>query len=115
LRALLDAAGCAHLSVCAGTFADCAPPDELYKLFQVDLPAADVLVLLDASGSMRAHGYNDVRQAIVDFAPNLTDKETLHLRVFETLMRTEHRESRAQAQRMRQEAESARQELTNIN
>ncbi len=56
--------------------------EELLRLFQVDLPSADVLVLLDASGSMRSHGYGDVRQAVVDFAPTLTDKETLHLRVF---------------------------------
>lgn len=56
--------------------------DELYRLFQVDLPSADVAILLDASLSMKAHQYGDVRQAVVDFAPTLTDKETLQLRVF---------------------------------
>jgi hypothetical protein len=56
--------------------------EDLYRLFQVDLPAADVAMLLDASLSMKEHQYGDVRQAMVDFAPTLTDKETLQLRVF---------------------------------
>jgi len=56
--------------------------DELYRLLQVDLPSADVAILLDASRSMKAHQYGDVRQAVVDFVPTLTDKETLQLRVF---------------------------------
>lgn len=56
--------------------------DELYRLFQVDLPTADVAILLDASRSMKDHHYGEVRQALVDFAPTLTDKETLQLRVF---------------------------------
>lgn len=56
--------------------------EDLYRLFQVDLPSADVAMLLDASRSMKEHQYGDVRQAIVDFAPMLTDKETLQLRVF---------------------------------
>lgn len=56
--------------------------DDLYRLFQVDLPSADVAILLDASRSMKDHQYGDVRQAVVEFAPTLTDKETLQLRVF---------------------------------
>jgi hypothetical protein len=31
---------------------------------------------------MRTHQYEVVRQAVVDFVPALTDKETLHMRVF---------------------------------
>jgi hypothetical protein len=56
--------------------------EDLYRLFQVDLPPADVVILLDASRSMNDHQYGDVRQAVVDFAPTLTDKEILQLRVF---------------------------------
>jgi len=56
--------------------------EDLYQLFQVDLPAADVAILLDASRSMKEYQYGDVRQALVDFAQTLTDKETLQLRVF---------------------------------
>jgi hypothetical protein len=56
--------------------------EDIYRLFQVDLPSADVAMLLDASRSMKDHQYANVRQAVVDFAPTLTDKETLQLRVF---------------------------------
>jgi von Willebrand factor type A domain len=56
--------------------------EDLYRLFHVDLPPADVVILLDASRSMNDHQYGDVRQAVVDFAPTLTGKETLQLRVF---------------------------------
>ena len=56
--------------------------DDLYQLFQVDLPPADIVILFDASLSMRNHQYGDVRQAVIDFVPSLTDKENLHLRVF---------------------------------
>jgi von Willebrand factor type A domain len=56
--------------------------DDLYQIFQVDLPSADIVILFDASLSMRNHQYGDVRQAMIDFAPALTDKENLHLRVF---------------------------------
>lgn len=59
-----------------------SPLDDLYQLFQVDLSSADIVILLDASRSMLDHQYSQVRQAVVDFAPALTDKETLHLRVF---------------------------------
>ncbi len=55
---------------------------ELPRLFQIGLPPADVAFLLDASLSMRSHRYGEVRQAVVDFTSTLTDKETLHLRVF---------------------------------
>lgn len=55
--------------------------DDLYRLFQVDLPPADVAILLDASRSMLNH-YGSVRRSVVDFAPALTDKERVHLRVF---------------------------------
>lgn len=55
--------------------------DDLYQKFRVDLPSADVVILLDASGSM-VRRYNPVRQATVAFVPTLTDKENLHLRVF---------------------------------
>jgi von Willebrand factor type A domain len=48
----------------------------------VDLPAADIVILFDASRSMKNHQYGDVRQAIIDFVPALTDKENLQLRVF---------------------------------
>lgn len=54
----------------------------LFQLFQVDLPSADVAMLLDASRSMKDQQYGDVRQAVIDFTPTLTDKETLQLRVF---------------------------------
>jgi hypothetical protein len=65
-----------NLSSGASTNAD------LYQLFQVDLPAADIVFLFDASLSMKNHQYGDVRQAVIDFVPALTDKENLHLRVF---------------------------------
>ncbi len=55
---------------------------ELARLFQIGLPPADVAIILDASLSMKKHRYEDVRQAIIDFASTLTDKETLHLRAF---------------------------------
>lgn len=57
-------------------------PDDLYSLFQVDSPSADIVILLDASRSMLDHRYPEVRQAIIDFAPALTDKDNLHLRIF---------------------------------
>ena len=57
-------------------------PDDLYRLFQMDLPSADIVLLLDASRSMIRHQYSDVRQAVIDFAPILTDKDNLHLRIF---------------------------------
>lgn len=56
--------------------------DDLYHLFQVDFPSADIVILLDASRSMINHQYSDVRQAVIDFAPALTDKDNLHLRIF---------------------------------
>jgi len=56
--------------------------DDLYQLFQVDLPAADIVILLDASLSMKNNQYSNVRQAVIDFVPALTDKENLHMRVF---------------------------------
>lgn len=49
---------------------------------QIDLPAADVVVLFDASLSMRNQRYSEVRQAVTDFTSALTGKEILHLRVF---------------------------------
>jgi von Willebrand factor type A domain len=56
--------------------------NDLYQLFQVDLHAADIVILFDASLSMKNHQYGKVRQAVIDFVPALTDKENLHLRVF---------------------------------
>ncbi|MCI0486719.1 MAG: VWA domain-containing protein [Blastocatellia bacterium] len=56
--------------------------DDLYHKFQIDLPSADIAVLLDASRSMKDNEYRDVRQAIVDFVPALTDGENVHIRVF---------------------------------
>jgi hypothetical protein len=56
--------------------------EDLYRLFQVELPSADVAILPDASRSMKDHQYANVRQAVVDFAPTLTAEETLQLRVF---------------------------------
>jgi hypothetical protein len=56
--------------------------DDLYQIFQVDLPSADIVILFDASLSMKNHQYGDVRQAVIDFVPALTDKENFHLRVF---------------------------------
>jgi hypothetical protein len=58
-----------------------SPVDDLYERFKVDLPTADVVVLLDASGSMSGV-YGTVRQAAVGFSRALTDKERAHLRVF---------------------------------
>lgn len=56
--------------------------DDLYRLFQVDFPSTDIVILLDASRSMIDHRYPEVRQAVIDFAPALTDKDNLHLRIF---------------------------------
>jgi hypothetical protein len=56
--------------------------DELYRVFQVDLPSADIAAFVDASLSMPKDAYASVRQAVIDFAPALTDRENLHIRVF---------------------------------
>jgi hypothetical protein len=56
--------------------------EHLYSLFQTDLPAADIVVLSDASRSMLANHYSEVRQSIIDFAATLTENENLHVRVF---------------------------------
>jgi hypothetical protein len=56
--------------------------DDLFHLFEVDLPSTDIVILLDASRSMIDHRYSDVRQAVIDFSPALTDKDNLHLRIF---------------------------------
>jgi hypothetical protein len=55
---------------------------ELARVFHLALPPADIALLLDASLSMRAHHYDEVRQAVIGFFPTLTDQERLHLRVF---------------------------------
>lgn len=57
------------------------PLDRLYDLFKVDLPSADVVVLLDASGSMGGN-YRPCRQAVVEFVKRLRQSEQLHLRLF---------------------------------
>lgn len=56
--------------------------DDLHRLFEVDLPTADFVILLDASLSMHENRYPDLRQALIDFIPTLGDKDSLHLRVF---------------------------------
>ena len=56
--------------------------DDLFRLFQVALPLADVALMLDASLSMRGQKYSGARRAMIEFAPALTDKENLHLRLF---------------------------------
>jgi hypothetical protein len=76
LLALIILLAAPHPSACASV------SDDLYHLFEVDLPSADIVILLDASRSMIDHQYADVRQAVIDFAPALTDKDNLHLRIF---------------------------------
>ena len=56
-----------------------------------------------------------LRERGVAAARDLVEALLSRLRIFETLMRTEHQEHHAQAQRLRQEAENARAELINID
>ena len=70
------------LLAATGRAQDRPPLEDLYRLFQVDLPPADVVILLDASRSMAGHQYGSVRRSVVNFAPALTDKENVQLRVF---------------------------------
>jgi hypothetical protein len=76
LPALIILLTAPHPPACASVSGD------LYQLFQVDLPAADLVILLDASRSMIDHQYIEVRQAVIDFSSALTDKDNLHLRIF---------------------------------
>jgi len=55
-----------------------------------------------------------LRQSGVAAARDLVEALLARLRAFETLMRSEHQDNHAQAQRMHKEAEGARQELANI-
>jgi hypothetical protein len=65
-----------------GRLSKASPSNDLYNLFGLDIPPADVVVMLDASKSMVNHQYREVRQAVLDFVPTLTQNETLHLRIF---------------------------------
>ena len=68
------------VAVSSGLWGD-AGLDDLYRRFQVDLPPADVVILLDASGSM-AGKFTPCRRAVVDFVRQLTTHEIMHLRLF---------------------------------
>lgn len=71
-----------HFLVASDLSARASNLDDLYRIFQVDFPSADIVILLDASKSMTAHRYPEVRQAVIDFTSALTEKENLHLRIF---------------------------------
>jgi hypothetical protein len=55
--------------------------DDLYQLFAVDMPPADIAVLVDASGSMGTN-YAIVRKQVVDFCSSLATGENVHITVF---------------------------------
>jgi len=57
------------------------PASDLYKRFRVALPSTDVVILLDASGSMKSK-YGIVREAAIEFTRTLSQTEHLHLRAF---------------------------------
>ena len=64
------------IAICQG-----APVPELNDIFRLSLPTADIVILVDASLSMR-RSFPTVRQAAASFGASLTNKEYLHLRAF---------------------------------
>lgn len=59
----------------------------LYTLFNVDLPPADIVLLMDVSGSMLGK-YDTARAAAIQFVSALSEREHLHLRLFAGVVST---------------------------
>jgi hypothetical protein len=56
--------------------------DDLYRRCQSEMPPVDIVVLVDASGSMTGEKFATVRAIARDFAKSLAPNEHLHLRLF---------------------------------